>query len=136
MFKSTQVNKKQKRNVSYDEAFEEINDNIKFSTIGYNTEDNLPETLVKQVSDEMDNMVTDPEEYGLNENEVIVGRALVDLLRNWPDMLEKTGSNKLQKSSILYFLREETMMTTKEVRDNMKPYKQLYYLLKSIALED
>ena len=136
MFKSTQFNKKQKRNVSYDEAFEEINDNIKFSTIGYNTEDNLPETLVKQVSDEMDNMVNDPEEYGLNENEVIVGRALVDLLRNWPDMLEKTGSNKLQKSSILYFLREETMMTTKEVRDNMKPYKQLYYLLKSIALED
>ena len=136
MFKSTQFNKKQKRNVSYDEAFEEINDNIKFSTIGYNTDDNLPETLVKQVSDEMDNMVNDPEEYGLNENEVIVGRALVDLLRNWPDMLEKTGSNKLQKSSILYFLREETMMTTKEVRDNMKPYKQLYYLLKSIALED
>ena len=51
--------------------------------------------------------------YLPNENEVKVGNALVELLRNWEEVLPNGGSNKLQKSSVLYFLREETMMTTK-----------------------
>jgi hypothetical protein len=75
-------------------------------------------------------MVNNYDEHLLNENEVKVGNALVDLLRNWEEVLPNGGSNKLQKSSVLYFLREETMMTTKEVRDNMKKYKCVYKLLK------
>ena len=80
-------------------------------------------------------MVQNHEEYLLNDNEVKVGRALVLLLRNWEEVLPNGGSNKLQKSSVIYFLREETMMTTKEVRDNMKKYKCIYKLLKKMMIE-
>ena len=76
------------------------------------------------------------EEYELSEEEVIVGNALVNLLRNWEDVLPSGGSNKLQKSSVLYFLREETMMTTKEVRDNMRKFKAAFGVLKQMELDD
>lgn len=66
----------------------------------------------------------------LTENEKKVGLAMCELFENWEEILCSDGSNKLQKSSVLYFLREETMMTTKELRDNMRPFKDAYYILK------
>ena len=84
------------------------------------------EKLVTDIADEIERMTDNAELHLLNENEIKVGNALVDLLRNWEEVLPNGGSNKLQKSSVLYFLREETMMTTKEVRDNMKKYKYLF----------
>jgi hypothetical protein len=80
-------------------------------------------------------MILHSEEHWLSENEIKVGNALVNLLRHWEEILPNGGSNKLQKSSVLYFLREETMMTTKEVRDNMKKYKCIYKLLKKMAID-
>ena len=80
-------------------------------------------------------MVKSPKEYDLNDSELKVGYALVDLLNNWDKLVIENGSNKLQKNSVLYFLREETMMSTKLVRDNMKKFKTLYYLLKEKELE-
>jgi hypothetical protein len=81
-------------------------------------------------------MMTDKEKNSLTENEIKVGVALTELLDNWEDILNVDGSNKLQKSSVLYFLREETMMTTKEVRDNMRAYKKAYYILKKGLIEE
>ena len=85
---------------------------------------------------EIDEMILEAEKNNLNENEIKVGSALVALLKNWEDLLPDGGSNKLQKSSVLYFLREEAMMTTKEVRDNMKKFKNVYKIIKKACLED
>jgi hypothetical protein len=93
------------------------------------------EKLVGDIANEIEKMVENYNDHLLSENEVKVGVALVNLLRNWEEVLPNGGSNKLQKSSVLYFLREETMMTTKEVRDNMKKYKCVYKLLKKMAIE-
>lgn len=134
MFKSTQYAKKKMRNTSYDEIFEEICDNAKYSTEDINYTE-VVEKLVTDIADEIERMTSNAELHLLNENEIKVGNALVDLLRNWEEVLPDGGSNKLQKSSVLYFLREETMMTTKEVRDNMKKYKCVYKLLKKMATE-
>ena len=79
-------------------------------------------------------MISEPEKNNLNENEVRVGIALIELLNNWEEIFIDDGSSKLNKSSVLYFLREETMMTTKEVRDNMKKYKVIYKMLRDEAL--
>ena len=79
-------------------------------------------------------MIGDKNE-GLTENEKKVGIAMCELFENWEDILCPEGSNKLQKSSVLYFLREETMMSTKELRENMKRYKDVYYELKKLAIE-
>jgi hypothetical protein len=134
MFKSTQYAKKKIRHSSYDEIFDELSNSSKFSTDETDYSD-IVEKLVNDVACEIDKMVKNSEDHLLNENEVKVGKALVLLLRNWEEVLPNGGSNKLQKSSVLYFLREETMMTTKEVRDNMKKYKCIYKLLKKMAIE-
>lgn len=134
MFKSTQYAKKKMRNTSYDEIFEELCNSTRYSTEDINYTE-VVEKLVTDIADEIERMTDNAEVHLLNENEIKVGNALVDLLRNWEEVLPNGGSNKLQKSSVLYFLREETMMTTKEVRDNMKKYKCVYKLLKKMAIE-
>jgi len=134
MFKSTQYAKKKMRNTSYDEIFEELCNSTRYSTENINYTE-VVEKLVTDIADEIERMTSNAELHLLNENEIKVGNALVDLLRNWEEVLPNGGSNKLQKSSVLYFLREETMMTTKEVRDNMKKYKCVYKLLKKMAIE-
>lgn len=134
MFKSTQYVKKKMRNTSYDEIFEELCNSTRYSTEEVNYTE-VAEKLVEDVALEIERMTKDAEMHLLSESEVKVGNALVELLRHWEEVLPNGGSNKLQKSSVLYFLREETMMTTKEVRDNMKKYKCVYKLLKKMAIE-
>jgi hypothetical protein len=72
----------------------------------------------------------------LNEKEIKVGNALIELFENWEDILIYDGSNKLNKSNILYYLRETTRLTTKEIRDSMKKYKNAYISLKEQIMRD
>ena len=134
MFKSSQYAKKKVRLASYDEIYDEISNNSKFSTDDGNNIEFI-EKLVNDIAIEIEKMIINCNENYLTDDEIKVGKALVLLLRNWEEVLPNGGSNKLQKSSVLYFLREETMMTTKEVRDNMKKYKNVYKLLKKMAIE-
>lgn len=135
IYKNQQFAKKQQRILPYDDMFEELNNSTQYS---YDTEEafyTVAERLIKDTSIEIKKMIRNAGENELNENEIKVGIALCELLDNWESILINDGSNKLQKSSVLYFLREETMMTTKEVRDNMKKYKCVYKLLRKTALE-
>ena len=134
MFKSTQYAKKKIRNTSYDDVFEDLSNNVKYST-NETSYAEIAEKLVVNVAYEIERMIENAEENLLNENEIKVGHALINLLRNWEEVLPDGGSNKLQKSSVLYFLREETMMSTKEIRDNMKKYKCVYKILRKMAVE-
>ena len=134
MFKSTQYAKKKIRNTSYDDVFEDLSNNVKYST-NETSYAEIAEKLVVNVAYEIERMIENAEENLLNENEIKVGNALINLLRNWEEVLPDGGSNKLQKSSVLYFLRGETMMSTKEVRDNMKKYKCIYKILRKMAVE-
>ena len=134
MFKSTQYAKKKVRNTSYDDVFEDLSNNVKYST-NETSYAEIAEKLVVNVAYEIERMIENAEENLLNENEIKVGNALINLLRNWEEVLPDGGSNKLQKSSVLYFLREETMMSTKEIRDNMKKYKCVYKILRKMAVE-
>ena len=55
---------------------------------------------------------------------------LINLMTNWDDIFAQMGSNKFNKSSILLFLKETTMLNTKEIRDALKVYKKRYYEVK------
>ena len=134
MYKCTQYAKKRQRNTPYDEVFEEISNSERYITNDESYSD-VAIRLVKNVANEIETMIEHRNENELTDEEVIVGTALINLLRNWEDVLPLEGSNKLQKSSVLYFLREETRMTTKEVRDNMKCFKNAFMALKKIELE-
>ena len=129
MYKCSQYAKKKLRNSSYEDVYEDINNDERFSTDeeGFATH---AENLVNSVTNEIEKMISEREENGLTDNEVKVGTSLITLFRNWERVLPHDGTKKLQKSTILYYLREDTMMTTKELRDNMKCFKFLYYFLK------
>ena len=133
MYKSTQYAKRKKKNISYDNIIEELSNNSRYIT-EENVFPDIAEKLVFNMGNEIENMINNAETYSLNDDEIKVGKVLISLLRNWEEILPDGGSNKLQKSSILYHLREETMMTTKEVRDNMKKYKNTYKLIKKAII--
>ena len=135
MFKSTQYQKKKQRSVSYDNILEDLVDNSRYATEDYNYT-TLADKLVPKMAVEINNMLQDTDRNNLNDNEKCVGEALVSLLDNWEKLLPDTGSNKLQKSSVLYYLREETRMSTKEIRDNMKKFKSVYKLIKKAYLDE
>ena len=134
MAKSTQYAKKKERILSYDNMVDELTNNSKYSTYESNSTD-IAEKLVVNIGNEIECMLNNSDEYLLNTDEIKVGKALISLLRNWEELLPNGGSNKLQKSSVLYFLREETMMSTKEVRDNMKKYKNVYKFIKKSLID-
>ena len=133
IYKINQFKKKVERNEPFDETYERLQNNLDFSTDaegGTFTEDLMNGTVAK-----IKEMVDD-DSYGLTENEKKTGLVLCNLLENWDSVLADDGSNKLQKSQVLYYLRENTMLTTKEVRDNMRKFKFAYYELKKKMMDD
>lgn len=133
IFKNMQFAKEQQRITPYDTVAETCENDMKYTAPDPLAEDVAVE-LKNDISRQIEKMINNPNE-GLTENEIKVGKALVNILDNWEDVLGEEGSNKMQKSSVLYFLREATMMTTKEVRDNMKCFKSVYKELRNRALE-
>jgi hypothetical protein len=71
----------------------------------------------------------------LNDNEKKVGIALSEILDNWEEILVENGSNKLNKSSFLSFVRETTLLDTKEIRDSMRKFRVLYRVIKQDVIE-
>lgn len=143
IYKNIQYTKNKQRNLSYDEMLEGLPGGIydfskdqKYIVPEEDGKYSMVERLIKNMSSEIKTMVIEKDKNSLTENEIKVGIALTDLLDHWEDVLSSDGSNKLQKSSVLYFLREETMMSTKEVRDNMKKFRSAYYLLKKGMIEE
>ena len=65
----------------------------------------------------------------LNDNEVKLGYALIDLFSNYDNIFIGTDNNKFNKNIILLSLREMTNLSTKEIRTSMKKYRTLYYNL-------
>lgn len=143
IYKNIQYTKNKQRNLSYDEMLEGLPGTIydfskdpKYMVPEDEEKYSMVEKLIKNISVEIKDMMDNQDKNSLTDNEMKVGVALTELLDHWEDVLNVDGSNKLQKSSVLYFLREETMMTTKEVRDNMKKFRSAYYLLKKGMIEN
>lgn len=136
IFKNMQCAKNRQRNLPYDEMLDDFSNNPKYTTQEDESHYQMVEKLIKEMSNEIRSMMDNRDENALTDDEMKVGTALTELLDHWEEVLNVDGSNKLQKSSVLYFLREETMMTTKQVRDNMKSFKKAYYILKKSLIEE
>ena len=133
IYKINQFKKKTERNEPYDNVQEKLSNNINYS-MESDGKENLAEELVNKITNKIYEMIND-ESLNLSDDEKKVGIAMCKLFENWEDVLDTDGSNKLRKSSILYFLREETLMTTKQLRDSMACYKKEYYLLKKMMVD-
>lgn len=125
--------KELKRNPSYDTAIEEFNNNIRYSDDANRGRDIASET-VKRLTERIGEMIEHPVENDLKESEVKLGRALKNLFENWEYVLSTDASNKLNKNAILLFLRENTGLDTKGVRDNMKKFKNEFLIIKDYVI--
>lgn len=133
--KVIQYNKKLTRDIPYDIKIEESYDGYDYAEEEQDEFASRAESLITDTSQEIKRMIANRDVYHLKDNEVKVGTALCELLDNWETILYEEGSRKLMKSRVLYFLREETMMSTKEFRDGMKKFSSAYYLLKEKGFE-
>jgi hypothetical protein len=135
LHKRIEYSKELERASSYDTMCDEINDNVRYSVTNPEQISLLNEIMggaIKSIKDIMEGKG----KGSLSDKEILVGNALIDLLGNWEDILVSDGSNKLNKSNILYYLRESTRLTTKEVRDSMKKYKKAYFEIKTQIIKD
>jgi len=134
MSKGIQYVKSLERMTSYENISEEFLNDLKYST---DIQDSylFAEKMISKTRQEINKMIISAKTFELNENEIIAGKALVDLFDTWEKLIIGSESNKLQKNIVLYFLREESMMTTKVFRDSMKKFKKLYYDLKEKELQ-
>ena len=130
-------------NLSFDDYVDEINENIEYTyemeVDTHNQLDKLIKTVIDKIEDKINN---DPL---MKKNEIIVGDAIVNVLKNWHVLfLEDTPegkynkriTNKFAKNKILLFLKEQTLLSTKEIRIAIKPFKEIYFLEKIDYLDD
>jgi len=62
----------------------------------------------------------------LSDGEKRLGFALMDLFDNFGDIFIGNNNTKFNKNVVLFFLRENTNLNTKEIRTYLKKYKILY----------
>jgi hypothetical protein len=135
IYKINQFSKNQKRNLSYDSPYEssiqsDINDSVRYSYDESDPRKTFLSELTCNTVSNIEKILSEKDKMKLNENEIKVGQALVNLMKNWDELFAQMGSNKFNKSSILLFLKETTMLNTKEIRDAIRVYKKRYYDVK------
>jgi hypothetical protein len=136
ILKIKQYNNNLIRNDRYEMVQNDIDDNVKFSYDSDNNQIQFLTELLENITDKISAMLESKESFKLNENEIKVGNALVSLLTNWGDLFARMGSNKFNKSSILMFIKELTLLNTSEIRMAMKKYKSAYQGVRKKLLDD
>ena len=135
IYKINQYNKNLQRNESYDSTLtssaSSIIDNARYSCSQDNEHQLFLNELTGATVHHIERILDKKDFLHLTENEIKVGNALLDLMRNWDDLFAQMGSNKFNKSTILLFIKENTLLNTKEIRDAMAIYKRRYYEVKN-----
>lgn len=132
-----------KINLCFDDYADEINENVDYTYEIELDSHNQLEKLIKSVIDKIDDKIDhDPL---MKKNEIIVGDAIINILKNWEVLFmedtpegkyNKKITNKFAKNKILLFLKEQTELSTKEIRIAIKPFKEIYFIEKIDYLDD
>jgi len=117
--------KEQNRKISYEDITSKLENRP--DMIYYIENEKIePTEVIAKFLDELNDYI---ENNDLNNNELKLGYALVELFENYNQIFIGTDNNKFNKNIILLSLREMTNMSTKEIRTSMKKFKNLYYEL-------
>lgn len=138
LFKREKQDKHCKKYLSYDSSPSQA------SKLEERFDEDSPEILELDLNTEvLDNYIwhlqdmLDPnKESMITVNERNVGNALLDFLMNWEDLFYQMGSNKFNRTSFLYFLRECTGLETPQIRDALVKFRELYYLIKEDLIKN
>jgi predicted SprT family Zn-dependent metalloprotease len=117
------------RKVSYEDISSSLEER---PDLVYYIEDDTIETD-KIITDYITQLKTFIDVSSLNENEVKLGYALLELFENYDSIFVGNDNKKFNKNLVLMSIREMTNLSTKEIRLSMKKYKKLYFdFVKSI----
>jgi len=132
-----------KTNLSFDDYIDEINESLEHT---YEMEMESQQQLEKLINSVIEKIETQIDHNPtIKKNEALVGDAIVNVLKNWqvlfmedsPDgRYEKRVTNKFAKNKILLYLKEQTGLSTKEIRIGIKPFKEIYFMEKIDYMED
>ena len=110
------------RTISYEDISPSLEDNYKLSYIIDGEPLDYREIITK-LTKKLEEFM---EAEKLNENEVKLGYALIDIFNNFDKIFQIGEGNKFNKNLILLSVRDMTGLTTKEIRIALKKYKKLY----------
>lgn len=133
--KRMKVAKNMLRNPSYDSNdFDiDVTNDIKYAN-KTNKDAKVAGEIIKVMRGVVECMVADPEKYKLSPEETKIGKLLLLLFDKWDYIITTNGSNKLNKSAILNYLREESGYTTVNIRKYMKKYRFVYKKVKEYVI--
>ena len=132
-----------KINLSFDDYVDEINENVEYSYEMDNENQQQLEKLINDVVEKIEDKINN--DSVMKRSEIIVGDAIVNILKNWHVLFmedtpegkyNKRVTNKFAKNKILLFLKEQTGLSTKEIRIAIKPFKEIYFIEKIGYLND
>ena len=89
----------------------------------------------KTVSD-ISETISKKDDLSITENDIKIGKALSELIKDWEDLFAQMGSNKFNKSAAIMYLKETTRLSSKEVRESLKKFKNRYYEVKFYLLNN
>jgi hypothetical protein len=117
--------KETNRKISYEDISASLEER---SDMSYRIDEDVVETdvVINEYLKELKEFI----EFGsLNDNEIKLGYALIDLFDNYESIFSGTDNNKFNKNIILLSLREMTNLSTKEIRGSIKRFKKLYTVI-------
>lgn len=130
--------KRDNKFLSYDNIYTASNPDNRVDT-GYTSNDSFNKGLMSNaVTDILDTVDEGFWEDGdkITESEKKVGYAVVEILNNWENIFQLGDTQKFNKTSVLYFIKDYTMLSSKEVKDALKKYKLSYFSAKEEYLEE
>jgi len=95
--------------------------------------------FINKIIIEVENEITQDylDKKKLTENEIKVGRCLIEILGQWETVFDDMkGGAKYNKNQVLETMRNYTSLSTKDIRVGMKRYKVMYEFLKFDGLEN
>jgi hypothetical protein len=126
-----------KQFASYEENHDSYESSEKLSYRLDNDSLNLTDLITKIITDVEYELLEDyPDKKKLTDNEIKVGRCLIEILSQWETIFdEMQGGAKYNKNQYLETVRNYTQLNTKDIRVAMKRFKSMYFLVKGVGVE-
>lgn len=136
LHKRQKTQDKQHKYISYDTMYNDIHPDMRVSNDELFGDVNFTHLMMVRAAEEVGKMVAEPDKYNLNDADVKVGMALVEVLTNWDEIFMNLETKKYNKSQVDAFIKETTLLSTKQIHDAKKKYSVVYFKLKEQILNE
>jgi hypothetical protein len=136
ILKRTQYSKKIERQISYDLLFPTSESDKRTEPTNDKLISEFNNELINKTISKLQEMLLPENSHILSENEIKIGNALLEMLMNWEEIFTYMGSKKFNKACVLQYMRDYTELSTTEIREGMKRYKDLYFFTKEKLIRE